>query len=162
LLADCYVRRDEVAVIAFRGRTAEVLLPSTRSLVRAKRSLGGLPGGGGTPLAAGIEAASVMAEGLRRRGLSPTIVLLTDGRGNVARDGSTGRAPAEADALKAATQLRAARISCLLIDTSTRPSEQAMRLAGSLGARYVPLPHASSSALATAVQSAHAAQRASR
>jgi magnesium chelatase subunit D len=130
--------------------------------VRAKRSLGGLPGGGGTPLAAGIEAASVLADGLRRRGMSPTVVLLTDGRGNVARDGSTGRAVAEADALKAATQLRAARISCLLIDTSNRPTEQAMRLAGALGARYVPLPHASSAALATAVQGAQSAQRAVR
>ena len=57
LLADCYVRRDSVAVIAFRGAGAELLLPPTRSLVRAKRSLAGLPGGGGTPLAAGIGAA---------------------------------------------------------------------------------------------------------
>ena len=162
LLADCYVRRDQVAVLAFRGRTAEILLPPTRSLVRAKRSLGGLPGGGGTPLAAGIEAASVLADGLRRRGMSPTVVLLTDGRGNVARDGTTGRAVAEADALKAAGQLRAARIACLLIDTSNRPTEQAMRLAGALGARYVPLPHASSAALATAVQGAQSSQRAAR
>jgi magnesium chelatase subunit D len=162
LLADCYVRRDQVAVLAFRGRTAEVLLPPTRSLVRAKRSLGSLPGGGGTPLAAGIEAASVLADGLRRRGMSPTVVLLTDGRGNVARDGSTGRSIAEADALKAAAQLRGARISCLLIDTSNRPTEQAMRLAGALGARYVPLPHASSAALVTAVQGAQSAQRAVR
>ena len=50
LLADCYVRRDEVALIAFRGRTAELILPPTRSLTRAKRSLAALPGGGGTPL----------------------------------------------------------------------------------------------------------------
>ena len=57
LLADCYVRRDQVAVIAFRGRGAELLLPPTRSLVRAKRSLAALPGGGGTPLAAGLDAA---------------------------------------------------------------------------------------------------------
>jgi magnesium chelatase subunit D len=49
LLADCYVRRDEVAMIAFRGDMAELLLPPTRSLVRAKRSLSALPGGGGTP-----------------------------------------------------------------------------------------------------------------
>ena len=57
LLADCYVRRDQVALLAFRGKEAELLLPPTRSLVRAKRSLAGLPGGGGTPLAAGIDAA---------------------------------------------------------------------------------------------------------
>ena len=38
LLADCYVRRDRVALIAFRGNGAELLLPPTRSLVRAKRS----------------------------------------------------------------------------------------------------------------------------
>lgn len=43
LLAECYVRRDQVGVIAFRGRAAEVLLPPTRSLVRAKRSLAQLP-----------------------------------------------------------------------------------------------------------------------
>ncbi len=61
LLADCYIRRDQVAVIAFRGRTAELLLPPTRSLVRAKRSLAGLPGGGGTPLASAIASALMLA-----------------------------------------------------------------------------------------------------
>ena len=38
LLADCYIRRDQVAVIAFRGIKADILLPPTRSLVRAKRA----------------------------------------------------------------------------------------------------------------------------
>jgi magnesium chelatase subunit D len=51
LLADCYVRRDRVALIAFRRKSAELLLPPTRSLVRAKRSLAALAAGGGTPLA---------------------------------------------------------------------------------------------------------------
>ncbi len=59
VLAECYVRRDEVALIAFRGTAAEVMLPPTRSLARAKRTLAGLPGGGGTPLASGIDAARV-------------------------------------------------------------------------------------------------------
>ncbi|WP_439580765.1 magnesium chelatase subunit D, partial [Elioraea sp.] len=37
LLADCYVRRDTVALIAFRGTTAELVLPPTGSLARARR-----------------------------------------------------------------------------------------------------------------------------
>ena len=73
LLADCYQRRDEVAVLAFRGRGAVLLLPPTRSLVRAKRSLATLPGGGGTPLAAGIDAGFLLAESVRRDGDMPTL-----------------------------------------------------------------------------------------
>jgi hypothetical protein len=57
MLGEAYARRDHVALIAFRGTEAELLLPPTRSLVRTKRALTALPGGGGTPLAAGLQAA---------------------------------------------------------------------------------------------------------
>jgi magnesium chelatase subunit D len=50
-----------VALVAFRGTEAELLLPPTRSLVQTKRRLAGLPGGGGTPLAAGLKAAMAPA-----------------------------------------------------------------------------------------------------
>jgi magnesium chelatase subunit D len=94
LLADCYVRRDRVAMVAFRGPGAELLLPPTRSLVRAKKGLAALPGGGGTPLASGIDAAIGLADGVRRRGGTPVIVILTDGRANVTRAGIGGRTQA--------------------------------------------------------------------
>ncbi len=152
LLADCYVRRDRVAVLAFRGTAAQVLLPPTRSLVRAKRSLAGLPGGGGTPLAAGIDAGFVMADGIRRRGGTPTIVLLTDGRANVAQDGKGGRARADADAMTAARQVRAARLAALLVDTSPRPHPASQRLAAEMDARYLPLPYADAAALSRAIR----------
>ena len=103
LLAEAYVKRAEVALVAFRGTTAELLLPPTRSLARARRSLAELPGGGGTPLAAGIHAARDLAEQARGRGRTPFIVLLTDGRANVAADGGTVRATAESDAQAAAS-----------------------------------------------------------
>ena len=154
LLADCYVRRDRVAVLAFRGDKAELLLPPTRSLVRAKRSLAGLPGGGGTPLAAGLDAATALGDAIRRGGATPVIVMLTDGRANVGRDGSRGRAVAEEHAQLAARQMRAARLTSLLVDTSAQPQEGARRLAADMGASYVALPYAGAAALSVAVRAA--------
>jgi magnesium chelatase subunit D len=151
LLADCYIRRDQVALIAFRGNTAELLLPPTRSLARAKRSLAGLPGGGGTPLAAALDAASMLADSIRRKGQTPTIVLLTDGRANVARDGSAGRSRGEEDAISSARRLRAVRINAVLVDTSPRPGPSGQSLAAEMGARYLPLPHADAATLSKAV-----------
>lgn len=156
LLADCYVRRDQVAVVAFRNKAAEVLLPPTRSLVRARRELSGLPGGGGTPLAAGIDAGRMLAEALGRRGVTPTMVLLTDGRANVALDGRGGREQAQSDSVMVARRVRAAAIRAVLIDTSPRPGPLGQTLAAELGARYVPLPHADATSLARAVQSSAA------
>ena len=152
VLADCYVRRDRVALIAFRGSTAEVLLPPTSSLVRAKRSLAGLPGGGGTPLAAGIDAAAALAAQVRRQGQTAVVILLSDGRANVARDGKPGRPGAEADALASGRMLRAAQVPAVLVDTSPRAAPEARRLAAEMGALYLPLPYADADALSRAVR----------
>ncbi len=157
LLAECYVRRDQVAVLAFRGRGAEILLPPTRSLVRARRGLAGLPGGGGTPLAAGIDAAAVLAAQVRRAGATPVVVLLTDGRANVARDGHGGRVRAQQEALAAARHLAAQGGQVLLIDTSVRPEPAARALAAAAAARYLPLPQADAGRMARAVQAAMSA-----
>jgi len=154
LLAECYVRRDQVAVVAFRGRAAELVLPATRSLVRAKRLLAGLPGGGATPLASGLALAHQLADQLRRRGLAPLLVLMTDGQANIALDGSAGRERAQQDALLAGRLLRAAAFKSLLIDTAPRPAPLARLLAEAMLARYLPLPYADARALAGAVQSA--------
>jgi magnesium chelatase subunit D len=157
LLADCYVRRDQVAVIAFRGKGADLLLPPTRSLVRAKRSLAGLPGGGGTPLAAAIDAAGALAALSLRRGETPTIIFLTDGRANVARDGAPGRERGQANALQAARILSATGCATLFVDTSPRPSDLARELAAAMRAQYLPLPFANARALSTIVKAATAA-----
>ena len=152
LLADCYVRRDSVAVLAFRGKTAETLLPPTRSLARAKRSLAGLPGGGGTPLASAIDAATALAGQIKRKGETPIVVLLTDGKANIARDGSPGRGPATSDALAAAIQLRATGVSALLVDTSPQPQSSAEQVAVAMGAQYLALPYGGAQSLNQAVR----------
>jgi magnesium chelatase subunit D len=152
LLADCYVRRDSVAVLAFRGQTAELILPPTRSLARAKRSLAGLPGGGGTPLAHAIDASMLLADQLRKKGETPIVVLLTDGKGNIARDGRPGRAQAATDALAAATEMRLRGFSSLLVDTSPQAQDAAKNLAKAMGAQYLALPYAGANSLNQAVR----------
>jgi len=154
LLAESYARRDRVALIAFRGQAAELLLPPTRSLTRARRNLAGLPGGGGTPLASGLDAARELAETVRRGGDSPMVILLTDGRANIAREGRPGREQAQADALGSARALRAGGIPALLVDTSRRPQERAQRLAAEMGARYLQLPNARAETLSREVAAA--------
>jgi len=151
LLADCYARRDEVALVAFRGESAELLLPPTRSLVRAKRALARLPGGGPTPLAAGLVEARVLAEAEAARGRTPFVVLLSDGRGNVALCGAHGRARGQDDALAAARALaRSAQV--LFFDTSARPDPRAEGLATALAARRRLLPRADAGAISSAVR----------
>lgn len=152
LLSDCYVRRDTVALIAFRGSAAEIVLPPTNALARARRALAGLPGGGGTPLAAALELVGTLAAQVARRGRTPIAVLLTDGRANVARNGSLGRPKAEEDALAAARQLRAQGLAAILIDTAPRPQPTAQRIAAEMGARYLALPHADAERLSRAVR----------
>jgi magnesium chelatase subunit D len=152
LLADCYVRRDQVALLAFGGRGPELILPPTRSLTRAKRRLADLPGGGGTPLGAALDAAALMAHAVKRKGQTPAIVILTDGRPNLARDGGTGRDAGEADAIAAGRDMRASRFAALLIDTSKRPEPGAARIADAMGAQYVPLPYADARSLSEEVR----------
>jgi magnesium chelatase subunit D len=154
LLAECYVRRDRVALLSMRGNGAEILLPPTSSLARAKRSLAGMPGGGGTPLAAGFVAAMAMADGVKRGGQTPVAVFLTDGRPNIALNGAPGRPAAEADALTTAKAWRAAGHAALLVDMAVRPHPFARSLAAAASATYLALPAAGSGALQNAVRAA--------
>ena len=151
MLAEAYVKRAQVALVAFRGTGAELLLPPTRSLTRARRSLAELPGGGGTPLAAGLNAARELAEAARAKGRTPFIVILTDGRANIAADGRAVRATAEADATAAAKAIGMANIATAFIDISARPRPEGAALAAAMGARYLPLPRADAATMHAAV-----------
>ena len=144
LLAQCYIRRDEVAMVSMRGAKAEIVLPPTRSLVRAKRNLATLPGGGGTPLAAGFRAANEMAISLERKGLTPIIVIMSDGKANVNLNGVGGREGAHSDALMAAKELRIKNHRLLFVDTSPKPEILAQELSSAMAAQYFPLPFTSS------------------
>ncbi len=154
LLAEAYVKRAQVALVAFRGTGAELILPPTRSLARARKSLGALPGGGGTPLASGLNAARELAEAARKRGRTPFLVILTDGRANICAKGTMVRQAAEDDAEAAAKAIGLSGIGSAFVDISPRPRPEGAKLAAIMGARYLPLPRADARAMHAAVKGA--------
>jgi magnesium chelatase subunit D len=149
LLADAYVKRAQVALIAFRGSGADLLLPPTRSLTRARRALAELPGGGGTPLAAGLAMAGEVAAAVRSKDRTPYVVVLTDGRGNVALDGGTDPVTARTDAEAAAKRINAPSV---LIDISARPRDEGRTIAALMGGRFVALPRGDAATLTQTVR----------
>ena len=151
MLAQSYVKRAQVALIAFRGTSAELLLPPTRSLTRAKKVLGELPGGGGTPLALGLAAASDLAEAQVARGRTPFVAVLTDGKGNIDKNGQPGRAQAGADAMVAARRFALSGMQGVVIDISARPQPEAAAIAAAMRARYLALPRADARGVERAV-----------
>ena len=151
LLQQSYARRDSVCIVAFRGAKAQLLLPMTRSLVRAKRAMTGLPGGGGTPLALALKMACEQSIQLQRQGVTPILVVLSDGRANVNLQGLGGRVQAQADALQWVKQWRQTGHRSLWIDTSIQPDPQVQNLADAMGASYMPMPQVQAQRMATAM-----------
>jgi magnesium chelatase subunit D len=160
MLAQAYVTRSEVALVAFRGTSAELLLPPTRSLTRARRTLAELPGGGGTPLALGLNTAREVAEAVIAKGRSAALVILTDGRANIAADGSPGRPQAARDAETAARAIAARGIDALVVDISARPGPEGAALAQALGGRFLALPRADARMLKQAIDAVQPSARA--
>lgn len=151
LLQQSYARRDSVCVIAFRGAQVQTLLPATRSLVRAKKALAGLPGGGGTPIALALKHASEQAQTLHRAGMTPLLVILSDGKANVTLDGLGGRTQAQADAMQWAHIWARLGYASLWIDTAVQPTGHAKELAQAMQARYLPMPYVASQRVADAI-----------
>ncbi|HEU4326023.1 MAG TPA: magnesium chelatase ATPase subunit D [Roseiflexaceae bacterium] len=143
LLQKAYVHRDRVALLAFRGDRADLLLPPSQSVELARRALDLLPTGGGTPLAAALLAALDVARQARSRGIMQTVlILLTDGRANVGL--RAGREGVEEELRALSRSVAAAGIRAMVIDTqrSYLSRGEARRLAEWLGGQYVYLPNA--------------------
>jgi magnesium chelatase subunit D len=160
LLQQAYVHRDQVALLAFRGERAEVLLPPSQSVELAKRALDVLPTGGGTPLAAALLSAYQVAEQARSRGIHrTTLVLITDGRPNIPlrpdpnADKNQRLEQARSEVQTLATRLRLAGLGAVVIDTqrSYVSRGEAQQLAQWLGGRYVYLPQGRADQIAQAV-----------
>jgi magnesium chelatase subunit D len=128
LLIHSFKREDEVAMIVFRGTSAQIVLEPTQVLPDALAALEYLPTGGRTPLAAALDRA--------RSYVTPTtlLILLTDGRANIPLHGGD---PWQ-EALDAARQMSC---NAIVVDTETAAQRlrQCTELAKVLGARYLSL-----------------------
>ncbi|MET3130648.1 magnesium chelatase subunit D [Oxalobacteraceae bacterium GrIS 1.11] len=155
LLTDAYQRRDEVAVIAFRGQAAQLLLAPTRSVERAGQSLADLPTGGRTPLPHALQLALATIE-RGAQNLPPLLVLLTDGKANVglAEGGDPWR-----ESLALADMLAARGVPALVLDTETGYLRlgRAAQLAQALGAECLTLEQLSADNLALTIRARLAA-----
>ena len=168
LLLDAYQRRDRVAMIAFRGAGAEVLLPPTGSVDLAQACLQEMPTGGRTPLSRGLLTALevVEAERMKDKDVLPLLVLLSDGRANVGLEtadsgqplGASGAASqvlaAAAEVEPVAGLVRQQHVPSVVIDTETGfiRLELARTIALAMDAKYIQLEDLRAENLADAVR----------
>ncbi|MGA6993563.1 MAG: VWA domain-containing protein, partial [Candidatus Deferrimicrobiaceae bacterium] len=174
LLRDAYVKRDRVGLISFRDTVAEIVVPPTGSASLAAMQLTWLASGGTTPLSIGMFAAvkTLEVEKVRDPGRKPLLVLITDGRANVAY---VGGEPLE-EAVRMGKIIRRMGVTSLVIDTdrmmmgpaalraSMEATEKAKKTRGifsggpaktvadAMGAKYLSLAEMSQSAILAAIR----------
>lgn len=138
LLMDAYQKRDKVAMVAFKGDSAEVLLPPTSSIELAHKLLEELPVGGKTPLCHGISLGYQVIQSYFRKDphIYPLLILISDGKANVSQYGGKplSEAMEVADEIKNDT-----RVNTAVVDVE-KPGLISFGLAHQLsvqmGARY--------------------------
>jgi magnesium chelatase subunit D len=127
ILRQSYIRRDRVAIVTFRGDEALLVLPPSRSISRALATLNSLPVGGATPLSLGLAKTLEIVKAKRQaNGEEKTVLVFTDGRGNVSLRGSgqLGRNKREEiigqELESIGLELRCAGARVIVVDTQPR------------------------------------------
>ncbi|KAK9939548.1 hypothetical protein M0R45_016240 [Rubus argutus] len=171
LLAESYTSRDQVSIIPFRGDSAEVLLPPSRSIAMARRRLERLPCGGGSPLAHGLTTAVRVGLNAEKSGDVGRIMIvaITDGRANISLKRSNDpEAAATTDVprpsvkelkdeiLEVAGKIYKAGMSLLVIDTENKfvSTGFAKEIARVAQGKYYYLPNASDAVISAATKDA--------
>lgn len=136
-LATAYQKRDQVAVIAFRGRQAETLLEPTSSIVLARRKLRQLHIGGATPFAAALDRAVTLVRAARRKTpqIKPLLVVISDGEANVPLVAGRDIIP---ELLSLGRTLKLSDVRTLIVDSGSGPAGGSVlrQLAGASGGQY--------------------------
>jgi magnesium chelatase ATPase subunit I len=145
LLKKSYLNRDSVAIVSFHGTSANVDLPPSRSILRARRVLDSLRMGGSTPLGLGLVTTIELLQLVRNKFGETVVLLFTDGRSNVPlrRGGLNVRAfrqvKIESELRELTVTLNRTRARVVVVDTQKEfeSTEETRRLADILNARFV-------------------------
>ncbi len=118
-LRECYLRRDRVALVAFRHQQSRLIQPFTGNLGRVRQSLRQLPMGGKTPLAEGLRLGfrALTQERFKYPRSGQVLVLVSDGKPNLS---FSGLDPVD-EAFQTAAWLRRNGIAFIFIDTEPNP-----------------------------------------
>ncbi len=124
LLTDAYQRRDRVGLIVFQKDRATLVMPPTNSIQLAQRALVDIPVGGKTPLAAGLYLAHqvIKQQSLIYPDVTPLMILLTDGAGNVAM----GNLPPQEEAHRLAEKIAEDEIRSVVINMEHAAFDQGL------------------------------------
>jgi magnesium chelatase subunit D len=152
MLMDAYQKRDKVGLIAFKGESAELLLPPTSSIELAQKYLQEMPTGGKTPLSRGLVKGYevIRAELQRDPDTCPFMVLISDGRANVSMNGES---PIQ-EIKTVASRLREEGIQSAVIDTESSMIKfgLARQISTALGAIYLTLENLKADSIVNAVR----------
>lgn len=152
ILMDAYQKRDKVGLIAFKGNSAELLLPPTSSIELAQKYLQEMPTGGKTPLSRGlVKGYEVIKTELRRDpDTCPFMVLISDGRANVSMNGE----PPLQEITTVASRLKEEGIQSAVIDTESSMIKfgLAQQISTALGATYLTLENLKADSIINAVK----------
>ncbi len=114
MLKDAYQKRDSIGMAVFRADRAEEVLPLTRSILHAYKTLAEIPTGGRTPLIHGLIKGYDILKDSAKKGSKPVMVILSDGRCNVPY--TPGSRPVE-EMLSTASAIADSGIQFIVIDT---------------------------------------------
>jgi magnesium chelatase subunit D len=151
LIANAYQKRDQVAVIAFAGRQAKLLLPPTQCSERAEDLIVAMETGGRTPLPSALRLVSTVVAALKEKDGEPLLVLLSDGKANVSL---TEGGDAWQETLDHAGKLREQKLATIVIDTESGYIRigRAKELADRLNGEYVNMSNISAESLSFVVK----------
>ncbi len=138
VIGDANRQGDKISVVGFKGKAAEVIIPTTKRPTSFREQVDNIHMGGTTPLAAGMKKGfEILKKEKFTDEYVPMMVILTDGMPNVAVDENPTR-----DALNIAEELKDKEIHIILVNfeqAAKHGRDMNMELALASGGRYYDL-----------------------